>query len=336
MPKISINLLGWNHDFQAIKKSIDSFLAQDFEDFEFVFSDNGSANGLLDFVRETYKNEPKVRVVDNGENLGFAGGHNKFFSKTDSEFLMTSNPDVIADRSFLKNMLKAFDDPDVGAATGKMLKLEKAADGKNILDGTGIEIYKSRRARERGQWQEDIGQYDNAKRVFGVSGTAALYRKSALQSIKLFEHEFIDEDFFAYWEDLDLSWRLRLAGWECAYVPEAIVFHPRAVGSSRGGYKKFAAFKKHHQQISEKVRKWNWRNHLFAIIKNDFGWNFWKGLPFILARETAMLGYIIFFEPSTLKAVPDFFRLLPKMLIKRKIIQSKRKVTSQKMERWFN
>ncbi len=342
MPKISINLLSWNNDPAEVKRSIDSFLAQDFNDFEFVFSDNGSENGLYEFVRRTYANQPKVRVVQNGSNLGFARGHNKFFRETQSEFLMTLNPDVIAGKGFLENILKAFGDPGVGAATGKMLKPEKAAAGANILDGTGIIVFKSRRARERGQWQEDIGQFDSETGIFGVSGTAAVYRKSALESIRLkykykgaeFD-EYIDEDFFAYWDDLDLSWRLRLAGWSCKFVPEAIVWHPRKAGSSKGGYRDFAAFVRHHKKISPQVRKWNWQNHLFAIIKNDFGAGFWKDFPRIFMRETAMLGYILLFEPGTLKTIPEFLKLLPKMRFKRKAIQKNKKITSAEIERWF-
>ncbi len=342
MPKISINLLGWNHDHETIKKSIDSFLAQDFDDFEFVFSDNGSHNGLYEFVRETYKGKSKIRVVDNGKNLGFAGGHNKFFREAQSEFLMTSNPDVIADKSFLQNILRAFEDPKVAAATGKMLKPEKTADGRNILDGTGIMIEKSGRARERGQWQADSGQYDHKTDVFGISGTIAVYRRAALESVRMQYNfrgtefdEYLDEDFIAYWEDLDFSWRLRLAGWNIKFVPEAVVWHERNAGSSKGGYKKLFAYVRHHKAISRNVRKWNWRNHLFAIIKNDFGAAFWKNSPRIFIRETAMLAYIICFEPGTLKAVPEFFGLLPKMLAKRRIIQQNKKISGKEMEKWF-
>ncbi|MDB4940084.1 MAG: hypothetical protein JWO40_509 [Candidatus Doudnabacteria bacterium] len=335
--KISINLLRWNTGWDDIKKVIDAVLAQDFKDYELVYSENADVDKpkLIEQIKENYPQNPKIRIVDNAGNLGFAGGQNKFFQTTDTELLMLINPDAYLASNFLTEIVKAFEDPKVGFATGKMLKPELNEKGQRIIDGTGIIIYKSRRARERGQLEVDYGQYDNQKDVFGVSGSAVVYRKSALEAVKILKNEYFDPDFFAYWEDLDLSWRLRLQGYQAKYVPSAVVYHTRAVGVSAGGYKKVRAFVKHHAKFSLNVRRWNWRNHLFTIIKNDFGWNFWKSSPRILFRELAMFGYILVFEPRTLSAVPDFVRLLPKMLQKRKIIQSQRTVTSKQMEGWF-
>jgi GT2 family glycosyltransferase len=153
-----------------------------------------------------------------------------------------------------------------------------------------------------------------------VSGTAAVYRKSALEEVKLGNSEYFDVDFFAYWEDLDLSWRLRLRGYECVYVPEAIVEHRRAVGASKGGILNFGEFVRHHRSFSLRIRKWNWRNHLFAIIKNDYGWSFYRDLPWIVLRELGMLAFLVCFMPDTLSAIPEFVRLLPAMLSKRRYI----------------
>ncbi len=333
MPRLSINLLRWNTNWEEIRAVMDAVLIQTYQDYELVYSENGSPK-LIDQVREYYKGNPKVRIVDNGGNLGYAPGQNKFFKETDSEFLMVLNPDAIMTPTFVEELMKAFENPKVGVVTGKMVKPEKNEKGQSILDGTGIIIFKSRRARERGQLEVDNGQYDNQTDVFGVSGTAAIYRKSALEAANV-NGEYFDPDFFAYWEDLDLSWRLRLAGYEAKYMSNAVIYHTRAAGVSPGGYKKLFTFVKHHAQFSVNVRRWNWRNHLFCIIKNDFGWNFWKSFPRILIREAAMLGYILIFEPRTLGAIPDFFKLLPKMLKKRKIIQSHRKVSSKDMEQWF-
>lgn len=338
MPKIAINLLRWNTPWEEIEKCIGHVLSSDYPDFLLVYMENADAGKtrLTEQVRAKYGNNPKVKIVDNYANLGYAGGHNKFFAETDAELLMVLNPDAHMEPSFLREIVEAFEESQVGMATGKMVKPEKNAFGEKILDGTGIIIQRSRRARERGQLEVDLGQYDQSQNIFGVSGTAAVFRKSALEAAKIHEHEYYDPDFFAYWEDLDLSWRLRLMGYDAKYVPAAVIYHTRLVGTSPGGYKKFSTFVKHHAKFSLNVRKWNWRNHLFAIIKNDFGWNFWKAFPWIAAREIAMFAYICIFEPRTLAAVPVFFRLLPQMLAKRKIIQGRRTVTSNQMSRWFN
>lgn len=337
MRKLSINLLRYTTPWEDIRACIDSVLAQDFDDFELVYSENAPSGKprLIEQVRKHYAGNAKLRAIDNGDNLGYAGGHNKFFMDTASELLMVLNPDVIMQTGFLKEITKVFSDPKVGAATGKMVKPQPNRHGQPILDGTGIIIFKSRRARERGQLEVDCGQYDSSHDVFGVSGTAAVYRKRALESVKIYEREYFDPDFFAYWEDLDLSWRLRLQGWDVKYAPNARVFHTRAVGASPGGYTKFFTFVKHHRGFGVNIRRWNWRNHLFAIIKNDFGWNFWKNSWRVIGREIVMLGYIAIFETSTLGGLPDFFRLLPKMLAKRRIIQKNKTVNSKEMEKWF-
>ncbi len=337
MPKISINLLRYSTPWPNIKAVIDAVLAQDFDDYELIYSENAAPGQakLIAEVQAAYSGHRRLRIVDNGGNLGYAGGHNKFFAETNAEFLMVLNPDAILQPGFIKNILAAFTDPRVACASGKMLKPDLTEQGQRIIDGTGIIITPSRRARERGQLQIDRGQYDRLPEIFGVSGTAAVYRKSALAAVKILDQEYFDPDFFAYWEDLDLSWRLQLQGFQARYVPSAVVLHSRVAEISPGGYKRPFKFISHHAKLSVNIRRWNWRNHLFAIIKNDFGWNFWKSSPYIFIREAAMFGYIIIFEPRTLGALPAFFRLLPKMLKKRKIIQEHKKVTSQEIGQWF-
>jgi GT2 family glycosyltransferase len=127
--------------------------------------------------------------------------------------------------------------------------------------------------------------------------------------------EYFDEDFYAYWEDVDLSWRLNRAGFINVYVPNAVSYHGRTAGSSKGGYLKIFQFIKYHRSISPQIRKLNYKNHILMYIKNA---------PFIhplfILREIAMLGYIVLFEISTLKVLPELFHQIPKILKKRKCI----------------
>jgi GT2 family glycosyltransferase len=326
-------------------------LAQDHLNFTVTLSENGSKDSIEAALKEHFGANPKFRFVDNRANLGFAGAHNKFFAESSAEFVMPLNPDAIMQPGFLAELVKVFENPKIAGATGKMLKPEAMENGARLLDGTGIIVSRSRRARERGQLQEDIGQFDADTNIFGVSGTAPLYRRSALEKVKIVldgeaskgptsaEYskypEYFDNDFFMYWEDLDLSWRLRLAGFSCAYAPKALIFHERVGGQSKYGYRRPLEFARHHRNFSTRILRYNWRNHLFAIIKNDFGRTFWRDCPIILGRELSMLGYIIIFEPRTLGALPTFFKLLPRMLRKRKIIQANRAVGSKEVDTWF-
>jgi GT2 family glycosyltransferase len=325
MTTLSINLLRWNSPWEEIRACIQAVLLSEFDGFELIYMENynPACASLVDQVRDHFGTDLRLRIVKADSNLGYAGGHNRFFAETNTELLMVLNPDAILHPGFLTHIVRPFVDPRVGAVTGKMIKPSGNSNGERILDGTGIILSHSRRGRERGQLEVDHGQYDHQPRVFGVSGTAAVYRKSALEAVRLGDSEYFDADFFAYWEDLDLSWRLRLRGYECVYVPEAIVEHGRAVGASKGGILNFREFVRHHRSFPLQVRKWSWRNHLFAIIKNDYGWSFYRDLPRIVLRELAMFAFLICFMPDTLSAVPEVARLLPKMLSKRREIMKR-------------
>jgi GT2 family glycosyltransferase len=337
MITLAINLLRWNSPWDEIRPCIGAVLQSDFKDFELIYMENFNpdCSSLISQVRQTFGGDPRLRIVTTDSNLGYAGGHNRFFAENDAELLMVLNPDAILDRGFLKAIVRPFCDSKVAAATGKMLKPIPNSSGERILDGTGIVLSRSRRGRERGQLEIDRHQYDNELRVFGVSGTAAVYRKSALEAVRLDRSEYFDLDFFAYWEDLDLSWRLRLFGYECVYVPEAVVEHSRAAGSSKDGILNLPELIRHNRSFPRKVRQWSWRNHLFAIIKNDYGWNFYRDLPWIAARELAMLVFAACFTPDTLLAFPEFLRLLPKMLSKRRYIMKHLKSTARTHDAFF-
>jgi len=335
MPRVAINIVRYNHDLSLIQKSVQAALNQNMEDYTVTLTENGSTDSIRDKVLSQFGGNPRFGYADNGKNLGFAGAHNLFFCQTDAEFVMPLNPDTEMTRGYLRALMTAFDDPNAAACTGKMLRFEKLPDGTAILDGTGIVISRARLASERGQLDADRGQFDHSRNVFGVSGTAPVYRKSALEQVRLFEREYFDEDFFAYWEDVDLSWRLRLAGYQCVYVPDAVIYHSRTFGLSKSGYRNPLELAKYRRTLPTAVLRWSWRNQLFTVVKNDFGWNFWRDLPFIVGLQLGMLCYATLLEPRTLGAIPEICRLFPRMLQKRKLIRARRMVTSEQLSMWF-
>ncbi len=95
-----------------------------------------------------------------------------------------------------------------------------------ILDSTGHLVFASRRAIDRGERELDRGQYDALTNLFGVCGAAPVYRRKMLEDVRLSD-EYFDEDFFAYFEDFDISWRAKLKGWNFGFVPGAIGYHYR-------------------------------------------------------------------------------------------------------------
>jgi GT2 family glycosyltransferase len=335
MPQLAINIVRYNHEFSLLERSIHAALQQDLEDFIVVLTENGSADSIKEQLFQRFGHDPRFHYADNGSNLGFAGGHNRFIQSAESAFVLPLNPDTELTPQYARTVLTAFSDPLVAAAEGKMLKPELLPNGRYILDGTGMSLSRARRAGERGQLQVDEGQFDHSTDVFGVSATAAIYRTSTLEQIKHGEAEYFDEDLFTYWEDLDLAWRLRLAGFACRYVPEAIVYHSRSANQSKDGFTHIGDFIANTRSLSLRVVQWDWRNHLLTIIKNDFGSSMLRDLPRIAIRELAFFCYLCLVRPQILLAVPEFFRLLPTILRKRRIVQKSRAVTSEQMGQWF-
>jgi GT2 family glycosyltransferase len=115
---------------------------------------------------------------------------------------------------------------------------------------------------------------------------------------------------------VDLSWRMTNAGWKCKFVPQALAYHGRGAGSNPGGYKKVISFIKFHRRLSPRIREMNYKNHIFMYVKNSRRFS-----PQFFFRELAMFCYVLLFETSTLKVLPDLFRLLPKMWKKRKLVK---------------
>ena len=324
MAKVTIIQVIYNNK-QYIKPVFDAIFRQAFKDFEVVAVISGNEDGSKEFLQANY---PLVKIIDPGYNIGFAKGHNLVFSSSASEFFQLVNPDMIMEPNYIEEMLKAFKDEKVGAATGKLLRYDFARNQKtNIIDTTGVNIIKSGRARDRGQHEVDKHQFDDLTSVQAVSAAGAMYSRKSLENTKLIKHyhtgvydsdqkhEYYDEDFHSYWEDVDLAWRMSNAGWKCVFVPSAVGYHGRGAGSSEKGYTDVLGFIKHHKKLSSRVRQLNYKNHIFMYIKNS-PWFY----PQFFVREFFMFCYILLFEFRTLKVLPEMFRLLPKMWRKRIII----------------
>lgn len=316
-----------------IPQTVASMVHQTYSDIEVVCVINGNEDGSKEYIQAHF---PQVTIIDPGENLKFVRGHNLVFEKfTNTEFFQLVNDDMWIEPNYVEEMLKAFDDPKVAAATGKIYQYDYATKKlSNKIDTTGIELYKTGRARSRGQNQIDRGQFDTQLEVFGADGAAAMIRRSALEEVKYLRPdgtlEYFDLDFYMYWEDADLSWRFVNAGFLCKYVPDAIGYHGRTAASSPGGYIRLVSFIKHHKKIPSWIKQANYKNHFFLYIKNSPKL-YWK----FFVREFFMLGYILVFEISTLKVLPLMLKQFPLIWQKRKFIQSKRKISEATMDKLF-
>jgi len=179
-----------------------------------VLVDNCSTDGSADFTKENY---PAVRVIEMEKNTGFATAVNRGIRETDHEYIALVNNDAVVQPGWLAALEGFLDEtPGAGACAPKVLF---HTDG-DIIDSAGDECTPYGYNFKRGHFEKDEGQYDETRETFSVSAVATLYRRSMFDDIGMF-----DENFFAYYEDLDLCFRGRLAGRRFYCVPSALALH---------------------------------------------------------------------------------------------------------------
>ena len=212
---VSIVIPNWNGR-EHLPVCLKSLSDQTYKDFEVILVDNGSSDDSLSYVREHH---PHVRVIALEKNVGFAKGANTGIQSSDSEFVALINNDIELEPDWLADLVHALQSfPEVVAVNGKMLNYYH----RDIIDAAGDELSLNGNAGCRGNGEEDGEFYDTQCYVFGACAGAAVYRRSLFVDVGLF-----DEDFFAWYEDVDLDLRLQLRGHKCMYVPTARCYHKR-------------------------------------------------------------------------------------------------------------
>lgn len=255
--KVSVIILTWNGRAH-LKECLDSLAVQTFLDFETILVDNGSSDGSADYVRSTF---PWVRLLDLPENLGFAEGNNRGLALAQGMYIVTLNNDTKADPDFLAELVRVADDNN---RTGMVAARMRSFYCPDRIDAAGLKIGSNGLGYNIGIGEIDDGRHDREP-LFGPCGGAALYRREMLDEIG-----FFDPDFFAYYEDFDLAWRARMAGWQALAAPAALVFH---VHSATGGdMSRFKVYYTHRNKWFVIIKNWPavlFRRHLIAIFSAD-------------------------------------------------------------------
>lgn len=324
---VTINLVVLNGE-RYIRHCLDAILAQTYphELIGFNILDNGSSDKTKAIIRESESRILNLgfssfNLVESQLNLGMWPGQEELLKKSDGEYVLAMAVDVVLDKDFIKNAVKIMDgDNRIGGLEAKIYKYDLADGGvkkTNILDTCGFKMFRSRRLINIGHGEEDTGQYDGLGEIFGVEGAAPFFRREAMEDIRI-DGEFCDHKYFWYGDDFDIAWRMNMLGWKQVFAPSVIAWHDRQTTKKlRKNFRDFRAIRK---AIPLQKRRLEWTNIRFTIVKNDYIINILKDLPRILKREVFMLGYLLIFEPGVLLELPNFFKLLPKMIRKRKII----------------
>lgn len=220
MTKTKIIILNWNGR-KHLETYLPSVLESVPEGVGVVVADNGSTDSSVDMLRRDF---PQVELVLLDRNYGFAGGYNRALEQVDADYFVLINSDVKTPRGWLEPLVAELDAcADVAAVAPKLRALaepdrfEYAGASGGYIDYLGYPFCRGRILRRT---ETDRGQYDDARDVFWVTGAAFCCRSSVFRSLGGF-----DADFFAHMEEIDLCWRMQLAGWRVRIVPRSVVYH---------------------------------------------------------------------------------------------------------------
>jgi GT2 family glycosyltransferase len=302
-PRLTAVVLTYNGR-QLLEVALPSLAEQRYRDFATIVVDNGSSDDTLEWLQASW---PEVDVVALPRNIGVTAALNVCVAAAASELVGLFNNDLELDPGCLGELVQGLDEhPEAGSAAAKLLNYHD----REQIDGAGDIFRWSGTAGRRGHGERDVGQYDRPQAVFGACGGAAVYRRQALERVGPF-----DEDFFAFYEDVDWSFRAQLAGFSCRYVPSAVAYH---MGSATLG-----------PGLSEFTRYHLWRNGIWMAAKDyPLPLLLWQ-LPRLLAHQLDNLREAIRERRLGLlwRAWRDALRALPRLLYKRAGVQRTRRVS---------
>lgn len=321
-PLVSVLITTYN-SMLYLQRCLDSIHVQTYAPLEIVIVDNASRDGTRDILE---RQRETAKIIYNEQNTGFAAAQNQAMRAARGQWLLSLNPDVALSPSFIAELMRAGDlDPQVGTMCGKLLRWHPGSSPEfsRIIDSTGIYFTPSLRHLDRGAEDADRSQYDHVEYVFGATGAAALYRRSMVEDVSV-GSEFFDEQFFAYREDADLAWRAQLMGWKCLYTPNALAWHVRRVTPERRG------------QLPTEIN-WHSIKNRFLMRAKNISWPLYRRVLFPTTfRDAQVIAYCLLRDRKLKSALLAVWKLRFDVLKKRRIIQSRRRVTDQQLRGWFS
>jgi len=260
---VSVIILNYNGR-KVIEECLEALLNNTYKNYEIIIVDNASKDNSLELAKKVIELFPRKKIIRNKKNLFFAEGNNIGIEHSNGDYVVVLNNDVVVEGNFIYEVVKAFEDETVGACQPKVMLYndpERIDNAGNFIDSFGY-------SQGRGRGEADEGQYDNKKDILFAGGAVMALRKTILDEIGSF-----DSKFYAYCEDLDLSWRIRLKGYKIRLISEAKVYHH--VGAVTSEEIKNIEVK---NNLSFHFRK----NRLTTLIKNYSLLNLFLCLPVTL------------------------------------------------------
>lgn len=308
MPNLAyVVVLNWNgKDF--IRECLKSVLHQTYPQSRLLVVDNRSTDGSREIIEDEF---PEVKLVSLPENFHFARGTNagirEALKDPECTHILTLNNDTRVDPEWVAELVRAA--TDAGMVASKLLMM----DHPQMINSTGLTVAPDGSALDRGWNQVDHGQFDRFDDVFGPTAGAALYRRDMIDRVGL-----LDEEFVAYYEDVDLAWRARLAGWQARYAPRAVVYHKFSASHRRGSPLK--TYLCERNRIWNLVQNYPWRYAALTVPWNSAR-NLAGSIPWTDGKEPAAAPHqksVVGTARAMARARVDAYAGIPRALEKRR------------------
>ncbi|MGZ4968304.1 MAG: glycosyltransferase family 2 protein [Methylobacter sp.] len=311
--KVTVVIVNWNGE-RFLERCLTALMNQTLKPYEIILLDNGSSDSSVEIARRF----PTVQLMLQNQNTGFARGNNLAIdaASKESEWIALLNPDAFAEPRWLEALLtETARNREFDIFGSKLINATEPTQ----LDGAGDAYHISGLVWRIGHGMPVSAAIENTREVFSPCAAAALYRRSALDKVGGF-----DEDYFCYLEDVDLGFRLRLAGYRCLYVSQSVAYHVGS-GTTGGQHSDFSRYHGH-------------RNLVWTFVKNMPGILFWILLPIHLLLNFFSIAYFSMHgqRKVILTAKWDAIKGIPKMWRKRREIQSNRSASIMAIWRILN
>jgi GT2 family glycosyltransferase len=291
-------------DPEASSRAVESLLRQSEPPLEVLLLDN-HPDAPTAAAMSRWEPNPRVRLVHKGQNLGYAAACNRAAAHARGDWLFFLNPDAEADPECVTALLEATDEHTGVVGAQVLLPDGRVNAGDNPLHITGL-AWSGRFGEER--------EHGPPRRAATVSGAALLARTSAFEQLG-----GMCERFFLYQDDVDLCWRMRLAGWDVAFCPEAVV--------------------RHEYEFEKGSRKWFWleRNRLWSLLSNYSAISLFLLFPLLLGSEIVIAARALRegWAGSLLRAWASAVRSLPELIRWRRRVQASRRVPDSEVLRFM-
>jgi len=306
---VSIIIVNWNGK-KHLSCCLHSLKRIRYPNFEIIVVDNGSRDGSAEYIKRNFS---RVKIIQNKKNLGFAEGNNIGLEKARGEYVLFLNNDTKVTPDFLNELVDALEkDNKIAMVQPKIIFMDsnKLQVGGDFLTNSGF-LYHYGYGKDPSD-----PKYNQKMEIFSACGACMLARGDIIKRIGV-----LDKDFFCYFEESDLCWRVNLAGYRVLYIPDAVVYH-KGYGTSR---KLASSFVQYH----------SFKNRICSLIKNLEKLNLAKAL--FLNLLFSCLSFFAFISKRKFSAALAIWRAwcwnifhISETLDKRRIIQRKIRIVSDK------